>query len=306
MNRQIIVFLFTFLGTSAFAQMDFQDSSAQVVTYWNLGDKYSYTVQVQTTTSMESDTLENRIIEYDLDLTVIDSTANSYIVDWHYKNFKTNSSDLIDQKISSIADDLSIKIQIDNMGVIIGVTNWEEVRDFMTAAIDKLKAENELPIDKDILMQQKEALYSSKENIEADAIQDVNQYHNFNGGKYDLQEQVTGNALTPNLYFPDQPFDTDFSIVLESIDRENNHYVIRSIQRINSEQMTDSRYKYLEERMVKRGQKLIPRDEFQNLSNIVETISRIHNSGWVLETVQWTEIISDGITKMEVRKIRMK
>ena len=42
------------------------------------------------------------------------------------------------------------------------------------------------------------------------------------------------------------------------------------------------------------------------LTNSVETVSRIHNTGWVLESVLWKEVIADGKTNMEIRTIQMK
>lgn len=286
--------------------MSFQDSTAQVISYWDLGEKYEYSVIYQKLRYSEKDTSSNETMTYDVEVSVIDSTENNYIVRWFYRDFKSNSTNPLVQKLATVSEDISVEIKLDALGAIVGVVNWEEVRDYMTKSFDTLR--NELPkipeIDK--MFQQFEVMYSSKASIEATAIQDAQQFHNFHGGKYKLNEKLTGQLTTPNVYFPDRPFDTEISVVLEELDEDNNQFTIRSINEVNSEQLTQTTYEYLSEMFKNMNQELPKRDDFKNLTNTVETVSRIHNTGWVLESVLWKEVVSEGITNMEIRTIQMK
>lgn len=149
-------------------------------------------------------------------------------------------------------------------------------------------------------------MYATKESIEATAIQDAQQYHNFHGGKFRLNEKATGQLETPNLYYPDRPFDTDVSVILEELDQQYNEYQIRSINEVNSEQLTETAYEYLKDLLNDMNQEVPAREEFQDLSNTVEIVSRIHNTGWVLESVSWKEVVAEGRTNMDIRTIAMK
>lgn len=297
----LIAFLFKANG-----QINFQDSSVQVISYWDLGEKYEYSVSHQTLKYTDQDTTSNETITYDVDVSVIDSTSKGYTVRWLYKNIKTDSKEPLMQKVIGASEDISIDIELDEMGTILGVVNWEEVRHYMSQGFDTLLTElPDIPEIKDMINRVK-AMYSTKESIEASAILDAVQVHNFYGGKYTLNKTVAGTLLTQNLYYPDKPFDTDVSVTLEHFYEEKDRYRIRSINEVNAEQLTETTYNYLTDLFKGLGQEMPPREEFKNVSNTIETVAIIHNTGWVLDTVQWKEVVAEGITNMEIRRIKMK
>ena len=101
MNKLLTIFL-TVVATSAFGQINMEDSTAQVISYWSIGDKQSYSMSLQKIKLKGPDTTENVLMTYDVDITVIDSTENSYLVEWYYKNYKTNSTNEIVKKITAL------------------------------------------------------------------------------------------------------------------------------------------------------------------------------------------------------------
>jgi hypothetical protein len=131
MIRQILVLLLITISIAAKGQMNFQDSSAQVIAYWNLGEKYEYEVSLQKLQYTETDTTSDETITYDVEISVIDSSSNSYTVRWFYKNFKSDSKNPIAQKLAAVAEDIAVDIKTDELGVIQSVENWEEVRNYM-------------------------------------------------------------------------------------------------------------------------------------------------------------------------------
>lgn len=298
--------LFVLASSLVNAQMNFQDSSAQAISYWSLGEKYEYAVSLQKLQFTETDTAYNETIRYEVEVSVIDSTENSYTIRWFYKNFTSDAKNPVVQKLAKIAEDISVDIKTDELGVIQSVENWEEVRDYMAKSFDTLIGDLPKSPEMDKIFNQMKRMYATKSSIEATAIQDAQQFHNFHGGKFTLHETVTGQIKTPNLYDNDRPFDTDVSVTLEELDAENNQYIIRSIQEVNSEQLTETTFKYLKEMTEGIGGKFMEREEFMDLTNVVETVSRIHNTGWVLESVLWKEVKAEGTTNMEIRRIEMK
>ncbi|MEM6800881.1 MAG: hypothetical protein AAF696_05725 [Bacteroidota bacterium] len=308
MNKIIVSILVGLISLSqAFAQMNFQDSSVQIISYWDLGEKYEYSISHQRMQyGGEGDTLLNESMTYEVEVSVIDSASDAYIVSWLYKNFKSDSKNPYVQKLASVSEDIAIEIKLDELGMIEGIVNWEEVRDYMSAAFDTLL--RELPNIPDLkkMVSGMKANYSSKESIEASAIQDAQQFHNFHGGKFTLNEKVRGQIQTANIYFPDKPFDTEVLVMVEELDEKNNEYRIRSINEVNATQLADATYQYLSNTLGKLNPDLPTREDFNDLSNSIETVSRIHNTGWVLESILWKEFVSNGITHMEIRSIRMK
>ena len=301
------LFLLLILTTTIVkGQMNFQDSSAQVISYWDLGEKYEYAISLQQLKYTEQDTTANETMTYDVEVTVIDSTENSYTVRWFYKNFKTDSENPIVQKLVKVSEDISVDIKLDELGIIQSVENWEEIRDYMKKSVDSLSMDfKEIP-EMEKVFQQILGMYNSKSAIEASAIQDAQQFHNFHGGKYTLNETVTGQIKTANLYDNSKPFDTQFSVVLEDLDAENNQYYLRSVQEVDSEQLTQTTLNFLNKMAKNMGKEFIKKEEFIDLKNVVETASRIHNTGWVLESILWKEVVAEGATNMEIRTIQMK
>ncbi|MFC2188350.1 hypothetical protein ACFCT7_13625 [Fulvivirgaceae bacterium LMO-SS25] len=306
MIREVLVLMMLTIAISAKGQMNFQDSSVQVISYWDLGEQYEYAVSLQKLKYTETDTTSNETITYDVEVSVIDSTKNSYTIRWFYKNFKSDSKNPIVKKLAALAEDIAVDIKTDELGVIQSVENWEEVRDYMAISLDSLKRDYSGIPGMDKVFEQMEGMYSTKSAIEASSIQDVQQFHNFNGGKFILNETVTGQLKTSNLFEIDKPFDTEVIVTLEELDADNNQYVIRSIQEVNSEQLTETTYNYLKRMNDELGQEFIEREKFMSLKNTVETVSRIHNTGWVLESILWKEVFADGTSSMEIRRIEMK
>jgi len=306
MNQLQVLCFFLFLSGDIFGQINIQDSTVQVIAYWEMDETYDYSISLQRLQYSETDTILNETMTYEVEVSVIDSTTDAFTVKWFYKNFKTNSTTPITQKVASAAEDIVVEIIVDELGVIQGVKNWESIRDYMAESMDLLVEDlNSIPGGDKVLNQIK-SNYGTKTSIEASAIQDAQQFHNFYGGKFKLKEVATGRIKVPNLYDNHLPFDSEVRVELESIDQENNHYLIRSIQEVNSEQLTEMTYQYLKEIALNLDQEFVPRESFQPLTNVIETVSLMHNSGWVVESKLWKEVLYDGVTNLEIRSILLK
>jgi len=303
--KYLLFIAFIYIPFMGMSQINLQDSSAQAISYWDLGEQYEYTITLQNLRYKGQDTVQNETISYEVDITVIDSTANTYTVRWDYKNFSTNTPNPIMRKLLEISNEISVEIQTDEMGAIKGVVNWEEVKKHMEVAIDSLKKEVGIPAFDQIFNQTKQ-LYATKQSIEAGSIQDAQQFHNFHGGLYPMNEVLSGTIQTPNLYDNARPFDSYISVSLEEIDVENSYFIIRSLQEVDSTQLTDATYLYLKKMASNFGKEFPERKDFQTLNNTIETVSSIHDTGWVIESKSWKIVVSEGVTGEEIRTIKMK
>ena len=305
MNKLFTIIL-SIIFTSAFGQINMTDSTAQVITYWDIGEKQSYSISLQKIKLKETDTTSNEVMTYDVDVTVLDSTEDSYTIEWFYHNYKTNSTDEIEKKVTSLSEDLKVIIETDELGVIKGVRNWKEVRSFLIKSMSEIEDDIKDIPNMDKIFKQIENMYSSKEAIESTAIQDVQQFHTYHGGKYLLNEILEFNMQGPNIYNPQKPFDIKSTMYLDELNPDDNNFIIRLNQEIDSDQLTNTTFEYLKQMAETMGIKGPKKKEIGQLTNITTTASRIHGSGWLIYSIQTKTVNTTGATNIEERIIEIQ
>jgi hypothetical protein len=58
---------------------------------------------------------------------VKDSTADSYTLEWKYKNYEIESENEILKKIMSMSEDMTVLVKTDEFGAFEEVVNWKEL-----------------------------------------------------------------------------------------------------------------------------------------------------------------------------------
>ena len=305
MNKLLIFGTIFLLSSNLFGQISVKDSTVQVIGYWAKQETQSYNVSYEKFKIKSKDTISRELMKYEVDIKIIDSTENSYTIEWFYKNYSIDTENELVRKLTSIANDISVKIKTDEFGVFIEIVNWEEVRDYLTKVTETLKDELKDVPDFEKIIANVMSVYSTKESIEANAIKDAIQFYQFHGVKYKLGEELEGKLETANNY-GGKPFETDVRFSLDEINEIDGNSILRSTQVINSEQLTDATYNYLE-KMGTFGDKFPPRNEFPSLTNETNTASRIHGeSGWIIYSIETKEITAEGTTNIEERIIEIK
>jgi hypothetical protein len=293
------------LSSSLFGQISAKDSTVQVIGYWAKQETQSYNVSYEKFKIKSKDTISRELMKYEIDIKIIDSTKNSYTIEWLYKNYSIDTENELVRKLTSIANDISVKIKTDEYGAFVEIVNWEEVRDYLEKVTEKLKVElKDVPNYKKIIANVM-SIYSTKESIEANAIKDALQFYQFHGVKYNLGEELEGVLETSN-NFGGKPFETDVRFSLDEINEIDGNSILRSNQIINSKQLTDATYKHLKT-LGTFGDKIPPRNEFPSLTNETSTASRIHGeTGWIIYSIETKEITAEETTSIEERVIEIK
>lgn len=287
------------------AQIDMSDSTFQAIGYWSINEKQSYTITHETYKVDDSDTTGLETYKYSVDITIIDSTANSYTIDWFYHNFEILEGGDLLEKISRIGDQLAVRIRTDEFGAFLEVVNWQEVRQYILKGIGMLREENKDMPEIAKILEQYDSMYSTKESIEAAAIKDILQYYSYHGGKYRLGEEINGSLKLPNLYDSSNPFDTEVLLFLDEIDPEDNNAIMRMKQTVNSDQLTKTTFNFLVKTSTNLGTEPPKWEEFPPLSNEIWLSSRIHGTGWIIYSVETREVTAEGITRVENRIIEI-
>jgi len=305
MNKLLIFGTIFLLSSTLFGQISVKDSTVQVIGYWAKQETQSYDVSYEKFKIKNKDTISRELMKYEVDIKIIDSTENSYTIEWFYKNYSIDTENELVRKLTSIANDISVKIKTDEFGAFIEIVNWEEVRDYLTKVTENLKDELKDVPNFEKIIANVMSIYSTKESIEANAIKDAIQFYQFHGVKYKLGEELEGKLETANNY-GEKPFETDVRFSLDEINEIDGNSILRSTQVINSEQLTDATYNYLEKTGTF-GDKFPPRNEFPSLTNETNTASRIHGqSGWIIYSIETKEITAAETTNIEERIIELK
>ena len=305
MKKLIVFGIIILISSNLFSQISIKDSTVQVIGYWSKYDKQSYDVTYEKYKLKNKDTISRELMKYEVDVKIIDSTANSYSIEWFYKNYSINTENELVRKLTSIADDISVKIKTDEYGAFLEVINWEEVRDYIEKVTEKLKVElKDVPNYKEIIANVM-SIYSTKESVEANAIKDALQFYKFHGVKYKLGEELTGKLETSNNY-GGKPFETNVQYSLDEINETDGNSILRSTEIINSEELTNATYNYLKKSGTF-GDKFPARNKFPSLTNETNTASRIHGeTGWIIYSIETKTITAEETTNIEERIMIIK
>src|SRR5690348_9739445 len=133
--KSLLVAVFSVLSLQAFPQINPDDSTAQIIGFWDRGEKQSYMVSYEKLDIKGADTTSRSMMKYDVDVTIVDSTTNTYTVEWLYKNFQTDSDNALIKKIVQSSNNMKVLIKTDEFGAVQEVVNWTEVRDYMKKTI---------------------------------------------------------------------------------------------------------------------------------------------------------------------------
>ena len=305
MKFHLLTAVFFLIGITTFGQINMADSSVQVISYFDKGEKQNYTVSLEKYKVKDADTTSRELTTYDVEITVLDSTSKSYTIQWQYKNIVTKGASSNIQKIMNVTKEMKVIFKTDELGAFVEVVNWKEIRDYIKGATKNVRNELKDAPEMDKLLKQIGATYSTKEAIESSSIKDIQQFHTFHGGKYTLGEVVEGKLKITNIY-GGQPFDADLTVYLDEINEADNNFILRTSQEVNKEQLTNAVFDYLT--TMSKNLKVAPpkREDFKELKNEINTASRIHGSGWVVYSVQTTAITSDNVMSIEERVIEIK
>ncbi|MBK8546917.1 MAG: hypothetical protein IPL63_05895 [Saprospiraceae bacterium] len=304
MKNRILIMMMLLIGMTASAQINMEDTTARSIVLGKR-EKQNYWVTFDVFKVNGSDTTSRDNLTYDIEITVLTADEKSYTVEWRFKNAVTTSQLPALKNQVPLINGKKIVIKTNELGAFQEVVNWKELKAFMQTAIIKAKKEYQNDPEKDNYFKQIEGEYKTKETIEASAIKEILQFHNFHGGKYKLGEVLEGKTTQSNPYGP-QPFDVDITVVLDEINVDEDNFTLRSWQEINKEQLADATFNYLTKSANSMKVKPPTREDVKNLTNETFTSSVVHPTGWMLFTMEIKTVTQGNIKNIEERIIELK
>ena len=299
----VIVLTICVSSTHCFSQINQADSTVQVVGYWSKNDKESFLYTSDKYTVVGSDTTNRKITKTEIDITVLDSTATSYTIEWLYKNIKSNSTDPFELKFYPLMQNTKVIIKTDEMGSFVEVVNVKELQEFGKHMVELLKKNLKGVSDGEAMANALLSRFESKESIEHNMIDEIYQFYMFHGGKYKLDEPVKIDLELPNVS-GGKPIDAQVVIMVTEINAAEDTYVIRSSQIVDKAQATEATFQYL--RQMNELDDNFTRDQMPDVV-IQETIgARMHGSGWATYTVKTKSVATDNTTDVEEWTIELQ
>ncbi|NMM47605.1 hypothetical protein [Marinigracilibium pacificum] len=304
MKSNLFFYLLISCLSTSFAQINSQDSSVQVISYWDLNETYSYAVSEEKFKIIDTDTTNRSFLTYNVDITVVDSTEKSYTIEWKYSNYSSSNENEFIDKLNEVYEGMVIRFTTDELGIFKEIINYNEVKKSVQKTTAFLKEEWK---DKEMfqpMIEEVENMFMSKEAFENGIIKDIQQYHLFHGIVLEKEETYYGDIQVPNM-FGGEPFDSRIAFWLDTIDFEEYTYDLIMEQSLNSEQLTKATYDFMSSNISEMKAYLSEGGELPKITKDTFTISRVHNTGWLIFSVETTEIKADKTTRIEERIIEI-
>jgi len=292
MKKTSLLFLLTLFFGQLSAQIDMQDSTVQVISYWKMGEVQKYHISESEIVVTEKDTLSTIENSYDVKIEVTDSTSFGYILEWTKTNFQFSKSNSLDVQLEAILSDIPILLTTDIYGGDLQVLNWEDLSTYVDNKCKLLIDEYKNKQAALAKINQVIRRHSTKESFETFIVRDAHQYFTYHGAKYKLGEPVTQSIKVSNNYGGDA-LDATAALVLDELLPENNTSIIKSFQNINPQQLTAVTYDYLKSLNIVDGS-LPSYEDFPTVTKQIWGGSEIHStSGWVIYS-QESEQVTNG------------
>lgn len=227
----LVILLFCGLG---FGQND--SLSVQFVAYWDLGDSYDYRITKIKKTFDNKETISSDSTTYFGTFTVIDSTANEYLINWKYKANFTDLPLEYSELLNNNNIVLDFKYKTNEFGEFLELENWQEVAETIRSNFDSGKAVkmNYTNDASSVLIQSIYDDFLTKEAIEELALEELQLIHFPFGSEIDPNEPLVYENEFSN-FLGDEPLNGTTEIKFSDVDYENYFCVFTMESKINSD-----------------------------------------------------------------------
>ena len=213
MKRIITITAALLTALGAAAQM-MPDSTVQIVSYWQVGDKYAYTCERSSKeVDAQGDTTSREYSMETMEFEVVGMTDETYQLKLTYKDseYSNEMNQAIHDIMDEIAGDYSVLFSTSRMGTLMSIDNLPE----LTAAYEKaigpltdlimksLSPEEIEGLDLEGLMQQLMSSLANPQSIQTSILDDIGRLFFFHGARlqpgetYSMEEPL--NFIMPGM-----------------------------------------------------------------------------------------------------------
>ena len=247
-TKAILSSLLVCIVTTLSAQINLNDSTVQVVAYWSKGDSYDYLYDYYKYNIQGKDTISWERTISKINITVIDSTENSYTLQAVYDtpNAIRSGSDSISRELTSrisrtFGNDTVI-VETNELGTIKRLVNFDKLRSrYLKAAemtAEALSAQQGSEAQKDSLFRFLKSTLSKQMGdttvIVSTALEELSFLLYYHGCKMDFDEEYQIEENFPSL-LGGAPCKGMRTFWIDEVDPENGSFRIASDAIVNTE-----------------------------------------------------------------------
>ena len=240
-KKALFLISFLCLFPALKAQINMEDSTVQVIGYWDKNEKQSYQIQEKKATVVNEDTTSSQEFSYKVDVQIVDSTAESYTIEWKYFDYKYISGPQVLKTILTAYQPTKVLVKTDEMGMFAEIINSAEISAAMTKRlknlIKKYKSDQYLVSEFTALIDK----YASKDAVEQLALSEIQQYYNYHGGRYKLNENLSATVKSPFMNL-EEGIDAELNVWLSEINVDDNNYILQMSKILDEEAMKKLMY----------------------------------------------------------------
>lgn len=255
----LVYFSFCLLGS---AQINLQDSTVQVVAYWDLGEKHKYSYQSQEYEVQGQDTIWGDFHSSDFTLEVLDSTANSYVVECRVLEYENHCTDSLEQRVvdfvASITSNIPIRYQTNELGQFQDFVNWEEqchvidsiiplVNDMMIEDMPELKTipEDTLAMLKNVVTHMMSVLKNKSTMVAS--YKELFYPLYYHGAKLQLDKRYESAQKFSSPWLPNDVIDGSLEFEVARYNPETNWVTFHLTKSWNTDMLLESFLRYMKQ-----------------------------------------------------------
>ena len=248
-TKAILSSLLVCIVTTLSAQINLNDSTVQVVAYWSKGDSYDYLYDYYKYNIQGKDTISWERTIFKINITVIDSTDNTYTLQAVYDtpNAIRSGSDSISRELTSrisrtFGNDTVI-VETNELGTIKRLVNFDKLRSrYLKAAemtAEALSAQQGSEAQKDSLFRFLKSTLSKQMGdttvVVSTALEELSFLLYYHGCKMDFDEEYQIEENFPSL-LGGAPCKGMRTFWIDEVDPENGSFRIASDAIVNTDQ----------------------------------------------------------------------
>ncbi len=104
---------------NVFGQIDIATSSVEISGFWNKGDSRVYTISEEKYNATDGDTTSSEFVNYKVDIKIVDSSPDSYTIEWSYRDYIVITDNPLLKKLTYLLEGKKFIIKTDKKGSFI-------------------------------------------------------------------------------------------------------------------------------------------------------------------------------------------
>lgn len=289
------------VSLAAKSQINAEDNSVQVIGYWDKNEKHTYGFISEKASVKGNDTIITESISYKVDITVVDSTAKSYTLQWKYYDVAAKTENKVAEKLAKLNEGLVVKFTTDEYGAFNQLLNWEDIKKHNEKAVKLLEKESSATIRQTVVALIKDK-YKSREAIERHTLKEILQFYTFNGiglkkGEV-IEEDITEeNPITKS------PMKSHMKVELYDVNVEDSDYILKFWQTFDKGAIAPLVTEMFRDLIGNDAKKITEFVEDATLNDYY--ITQFHNTGWPISSYFERSIKIKTSQNLETREVEL-